>query len=294
MKRKKRLRIILLLVLAVVVLLTEAGALMYVNGSKIDTYKNNIASLQDQLTRNSRNVYIAMRDIKAGEQLVDGENIMADNIQSETDASLYMTEDQMGQVAQIDIDTGIAITNNMIAETVLEQDTRIVDIDTVLLASTDQEHDMVDIRILFPDGTDYIVLAKQELRNVNGTNFQLYMNEGQLLTLRSAVVDAADLGATLYTTKYIQRNLQDAATVFYPVRPETLDMFNSNVDPNISDKFYAEAEATMSARVRAALEARMAEESTDGSAYTATYDSGTTETEDLTTDTNANSAEDME
>lgn len=254
----------MLLILAAVVLAAEAGALTYVNNNKIDTYKSTVADLQQQITSNARSVYVAQTDIKAGEQLVDGKNIAASDIQSSTDQSLFMAADQIGQVAQIDINMGTPITTNMIEETVIEKDTRIVDVDTVLLASTDATNDMVDIRILFPDGTDYIVLAKQELRNVNGSSFQLYLNEGQLLTLRSAVVDAADLGATLYTTKYIQRNLQDAAEAFYPVRPATLDIFNSNTDPNISDKFYAEAEATMSARVRAALEARMAEANEDG------------------------------
>ncbi len=275
----------MLLVLAAVVLAAEAGALTYVNNNKIDTYKSTVADLQQQITSNTRSVYVATANIKAGEQLVDGTNISADSIQSATDQSLFMTADQIGQVAQIDIDMGTPITKNMTEETVIEKDTRIVDVDSVLLASTDENNDMVDIRILFPDGTDYIVLAKQELRNVSGSSFQLYLNEGQLLTLRSAVVDAADLGATLYTTKYIQRNLQDAADAFYPVRSATLDIFNSNTDPNISDKFYAEAEATMSARVRAALEARMAEASSDGTTtQTATVDTDTdSTTEDLST-----------
>ena len=44
--------------------------------------------------------------------------------------------------------------------------------------------------------------------NLNGTIFNLRMTEDELLRFNSAMVDAATLGARLYTTRYVERMLR--------------------------------------------------------------------------------------
>ena len=140
----------------------------------------------------------------------------------------------------------------MVAQQEITDDERIVEVSSVNLTTTQHSNDVVDIRILFPDGEDYILLSKQTIRNLNGTTFQLQLTEDELLTFNSAIVDAYTYGAKLYTTKYISSQIQQDATPFYPVKQETLDLINS--DPNIVEI----ASETLNAQARQNLDERMA------------------------------------
>lgn len=292
---------------------------------KLSTIQQNVADQAQELASYDREVEVAARDIKAGEQLIDTAadptdgNMTLTTIKSDADISLYFspdgniedvdavedvsTEDTAvedadiadteaaeagdteeivseeetepadgaeevatpkkrvsgnGARALVDITAGTPILLSMVSDEKIQKDTRIVDVNVVELQKTQEDNDIVDIRALFPDGTDYIVFSKQQIRNLNGTDFQLYLNEDQIQTLDSATVDAAKMGARLYTVKYVQNQLQDAAIPFYPVRQETIDLISS--DPNV----LTYAKETMNKKARQALEERLPQTDADG------------------------------
>lgn len=265
---KKKLRIVTYALVAVIIIAVAAIAVIYLGKQKMNEYSNQIDELTTELSTNQQTVYVAISDIESGDKIIDGENVQAQQIMSGLDSSIYMSEDQIGQVALVDIPTGSAIYANALGQDDISDDSRVYEVNVVNLTSTQTTNDVVDIRILFPDGTDYIVFSKMKIRNLNGTTFDLYLNENQILTLDSAIVDAYVHNAKLYTTKYIQPQLQEESTPFYPVRTETLDLINS--DPNILEV----AKETLNAEARQDLEDRLAAASAeDGtSSSTATFD----------------------
>lgn len=248
-KKLKRTRMMLMIICLVLV---AAFATIFLFKKKYDGAYAKNGQLTTQINQNTRTVYVATQDISTGDQLVDGVNVAQQEMLNGMDDTLFATEDDLGYAALIDIPTGSAVQKNMVAQQEITDDERIVEVSSVNLTTTQHSNDVVDIRILFPDGEDYILLSKQTIRNLNGTTFQLQLTEDELLTFNSAIVDAYTYGAKLYTTKYISSQIQQDATPFYPVKQETLDLINS--DPNIVEI----ASETLNAQARQNLDERMA------------------------------------
>lgn len=248
-KKLKRTRMMLMIICLVLV---AAFATIFLFKKKYDGAYAKNGQLTTQINQNTRTVYVATQDISTGDQLVDGVNVAQQEMLNGMDDTLFATEDDLGYAALIDIPIGSAVQKNMVAQQEITDDERIVEVSSVNLTTTQHSNDVVDIRILFPDGEDYILLSKQTIRNLNGTTFQLQLTEDELLTFNSAIVDAYTYGAKLYTTKYISSQIQQDATPFYPVKQETLDLINS--DPNIVEI----ASETLNAQARQNLDERMA------------------------------------
>ena len=177
-----------------------------------------------------------------------------DDIYTSLPRSSYITSEQIGATALVDIPAGTPIMANMVEALTITTDTREFEITAVNLMVDQQENDIVDIRLAFPNGEDYLVLPKKQIKNLSlaYADFWTYMTENEILTYRSAVCDAYQTtGAYFYAVRYVESNLQDGATANYLVRSETIDLMRS--DPNL----YATAEQTMNASARLALEVRL-------------------------------------
>ena len=121
-----------------------------------------------------------------------------------------------------------------VAKLEISTDLREHEISVAHLMTDQAEHDCIDVRIMFPDGSDYVVLPKKYVNNLHLENcvFYSHLNESEILTLSSAIVDAyLTTGAYIYTTRYVESSIQDAAIANYPVRSATLSLMQS--DPNI-------------------------------------------------------------
>ena len=261
---KKKLKTTRTILLIVCLALIASFVIIGLFKKKYDGTLAQSNQLSNQISQNKRTVYVATTDISTGEQLVDGINVAQQEMLNGMDESLFATEEDLGYAALIDIPTGSAVQKNMVAQQEITDDERMVEISSVNLTTTQKSNDVVDIRILFPDGEDYILLAKQTIKNLNGTTFNLSLTEDEILTLNSAIVDAYTYGAKLYTTKYISSQIQQEAIPYYPVKQETLDLINS--DPNIVEV----ASETLNAQARQNLDERLALQS-DGSIGTVDF-----------------------
>lgn len=103
----------------------------------------------------------------------------------------------------------------------------------------------VDIRLMLPNGLDYIVLSKQKVTipEVAGApltdTVKLTLSEGDLLTLSSAIVEAYQIeGSKLYAIKYAEAGTQKAATETYVPTAKIKAQIEN--DPNIVDKAMVE------------------------------------------------------
>ncbi len=272
----------------VVVSFTTAifGFLAKYENDKFQNQESLAQEYQQELNANTRQVYIATADISKGDRILTQEMADAINSQASLDdvqdeetagavlssevkanvelATIYssaaqesfltLDEDQIGYYAITDIAAQQPVSTNMVNDLEITQDTREFEITAADLMVDQKEGEAVDVRIVYPNGEDYVVLSKKHIRNLslkNSTWFT-HMTEDEILRFQSAVVDAYTItGARLYTTRYVQDNLQDAADVTYVVRSSTMDVINS--DPNI----YEKAANELNAGARLSLETRL-------------------------------------
>lgn len=282
---RRKVRILAIILAAVVIVAIVLGVLFYMSRKDVQKLTAEADELALQITNNTLNTYVAKVDIKKGDQIFDDVAADEQNAQSQDPseardeqtagailtaavepnveqrkiftnlgADAYIVPEQMQSVALVDIPAGTPIMANMVKPLTITQDTREFEITAVNLMVDQQENDYIDIRIAFPNGEEYTVLSKKQIRNLSlaYADFWTYMTEREMLTYRSAVCDAYQTtGAYLYAVRYAESNLQDAASVNYLVRSETIDLLRS--DPNIYDV----AEQTMNASARLSLEVRL-------------------------------------
>ncbi len=252
--RKNRVKL-LISIFAVTALVLLAAIVVIVVGKKsMDEYKAKLADLEAELNANQLTVYVASADITAGEKLEENINIYQQTIYTGLDESYYINFDDVGGIARIDIPAGEPISKSAVTTLGITEDTREYEISVASLMTNQKEYEYVDVRIMFPNGEDYIVLSKKPVRNLNLENcvFFTYMNEDEILRMASATIDAFTVSGTkIYTTRYVESSLQKDATPNYLIKAETMDIVNR--DPNIVKI----ATETMNLQARMDLESRL-------------------------------------
>ena len=284
--RNKRIRALTMALIVVSVVMIALGVLSYYEKRQFDSKTAEANELQQELDFNTQTVYVAMCDIKKGDTLMTQEmadaantndpadandeetagaiinnrkqaNVYQVSIRSSISQDMYYipnTVDPTGGVAIVDIPEGQPVMNNMVESLDIQLDTREFEITAANLMVDQETNDYVDIRITYPNGEDYTVLAKKPIKNLSlgHSVFYTYMNEDEILRYTCAVVDAFQTtGARIYTTRYVESNLQEEAVPNYLVRSTTIDLINS--DPNI----YEQASQTLNAAARLSLESRL-------------------------------------
>lgn len=289
MKKKSGNTVLILLAIFLVIAIVF-GVLMFFNYRKL----NEQASLmQNEMAKNQQTVYVALKDIKTGTPLTtDGEdaNVELEKIYTGLDADSYMSDDDLGKVASVDIPAGTPISLPMTADSNIEKDTRDYEISTAELMTDQKDNEFVDVRIAFPDGSDYLLLSKKQITDVDLANsvFHCQMNEEEILRYNSAIVDwysdysqkflsssdndpktsdyssteattihnktSRSSGARIYVTRYVQPSMQDAAEPTYPVNEKVYDLIsNDQLDPNV----ITAATHTLNLQARLSLENRL-------------------------------------
>lgn len=233
-------------ILAVILILALAAGTAYFYLQFQDTSeiaREKIAELE----ANRQVEYVALTDISAGEKIEAGVNVELQTIATGLEDFYYMTEDQLNGVAKIDISAGTPMLSSMVAVTSITDDSRYVELAAVTLQTSQEEYDVVDVRISFPDGSDYLVLSKKTMRNLilEKNIFSCILNEEEILRYTCAMVDAyTQDGARLYTTTYVESTLQKDAEPTYPVSEAVMELIET--DPNVTTR--ASYTLNMSAR----------------------------------------------
>lgn len=233
--KKTKIKILASALILSILVICAAGAIIYMGKGRMAEYEASIEDMQTEMNANQKMVYVANRNIKAGEELYIGDNLSAQKLYTGLSPSYYITEDDAGSIAVVDIEEGAPIMKNMITTLNVESDTREYEIAVASLMTDQSENDYVDVRIMFPNGEDFTVLSKKPVKNLSLENavFYTYLNEDEILRMASATIDAFTVSGTrIYTTRYIATELQDGSKPNYLVKPETIDLVAK--DPNIT------------------------------------------------------------
>lgn len=142
--------------------------------------------------------------------VVQGETITYDmlkstrihNSTSPTDAVLY-PDAIVGKIAKYNIAENTTAVTGMFADKLLTEDVRVQEINEIVLPIDLVVNDYVDIRIMYPSGVEYVVLAQKQVSKINGTTIWMDMSEVDRLLLNSAIVDTyLTEGTKLYAIRY--------------------------------------------------------------------------------------------
>ncbi len=288
--RNKKVRALILGMVVMSVVAITLGVMAKYEKDKFVARSAEAEEYEQTLNANTRQVYIAIADIKKGDKLLTQDmvdemnenpsledandessagailssqktaNVELATIYSSSDETMFLSEEDLakGTYAVVDIAASQPVTANMtrVFDLSTENDASIreFEITAANLMIDQKENEAVDVRIVYPNGEDYVVLSKKYIKNLNLGSMTWFtdMNEDEILRFQSAVIDAYTMtGARIYTTRYMDDSLQNAAEVTYVVRATTEDLIRQ--DPNV----YQTAAYELNASARLALEVRL-------------------------------------
>lgn len=162
----------------------------------------------------------------------------------------YVKLNTSALIAKINMAENTVLTLDMVAKSdeTITDDVRRQEYNCIVLPLDLQTNNYIDVRLMLPNGQDFIVVAKKQVTvplNTDGTTNEdtIWMNlsEDETLTMSSAIVEAFKItGAKLYATVYTDAGMQEPATPTYPVNAEATALIQNN--PNIlqeaKDKLY--------------------------------------------------------
>ena len=223
----------------------------------------------EQLERGYRQtqLYVLGRDAVAGEE-VTADMLREQQVQSQEDlsgAAFVDREELVGKRLKVSLAKGTALQADLVYEgEQIAEDERNVEIRELYLPQMLRENEFVDVRIVFPNGEDYLVAGRKRvyriIRDEGGETqaIQMRFREEELLRYQAARVDTMDYrNCVLYAVPYVGE-FQQAAEVYYPVNPAVFRLLEW--DPNISDLFLVQEEQERRSVLETHLESYLIDE----------------------------------
>ena len=217
------------------------AAIRICNGkfNELKTVINNLSDELDEYTEGEMGVLCAAVDILPGTLIT--EEMLTFGCANESavpDDIFFEPEEAVGSYARIAISQNCYLTEAMCARSLPTDDERELEYGCITLGPELYEGCLIDVRICYPDGTDYVIMSKKRVYRLDESvgALRLHVNEEELLLMDSAIVDAYNYyesgkGCSIYGTVYIEGELQESAAVNYTPSEEIIDLINS--DPNI-------------------------------------------------------------
>ena len=204
----------------------------------------NMKKEEKELEASYVTVYTLNKDVESGDEVTEADFTMT-QVTNATAPTDYLTPSDLGtnMIAKISMTRGTVLSKEMIYidETVTGNDVRKEEYNMFILPTDLVTGDYVDVRLLLPSGTNYIVVSKKKVEipviaGVDSTDtISIELSEDEINMISSAIVDAFRYnGAKLYVNKYTDPGLQEASIPTYPVNYDVLQLINGN--PNILDE----------------------------------------------------------
>ena len=195
-------------------------------------YDIDLENVQDQIQSKKIYAYEAKENISSG-QIIRREDLNYMEIYSSQDKKFYFDEENFGMVSKIDITKGTYLLEDMFVEDTKVSNLREIEYNILFLNGNLNESDYVDVRIIFPNGEDLIILSKKNIKHLNKETGKCYLwlSEKEILSMAGALVDTYVFpGSKIYTTRYLEPHLQEASDVNYKPNLSTLALMQRNTN----------------------------------------------------------------
>lgn len=143
-------------------------------------------------------------------------------------------------VAKVDMNANTVLTSSLISRTedITSDDLRKEEYNVISLPVDLAPGEYVDIRLMLPNGQNYVVVSKKKVTIpvVNdqylSDTIQMNLTEEEIMILSSAIVENFKTsGSKLYATRYTEAGMQEAATMTYYPNSDVQNAIQNN--PNI-------------------------------------------------------------
>ena len=211
----------------------------------------NMKKSEEATAAASKTVYVLNVDKKSGETITQDDIVSKTLVTSIAKSELVGYDDipenpeyaevasavQTEVQAKIDLGAGTILTQSMIvsSDETVEASLRIQEYNMLTLPSDLDTDDYVDIRLILPNGQDYIVVSKKRVIKSTENTIFVKMAEQEIVMMSNAIVEAyITEGSMLYATKYTDPGIQVASTPTYLASKDVLDLIS--IDKNITAK----------------------------------------------------------
>lgn len=209
---------------------------------------------------NNETGYALKEDVKAGTKITE------EMIQVVVLPPLAAAEDLVHPInlkgdnyARVDLKAKTVLVDELLyKEEMIEKDIREGEYSFIELPSKLTNEQFVDVRIQFPNGDDYILLSKKKVKDVAGLTLWMNLDEGEILSMSSAIVDAYIEEAKIYALPYVDGYVQQSSEITYPVKPNVMELIKET--PNIVNIAKLNLEKQNRERLEAGLEMLKEEE----------------------------------
>ncbi len=241
LKRKSRLPHSILFIFLVFLLSgAVAGGLYYLYQKQFNTLKaecdDKIEGLMMDLYMLERQVYIPKDDVPCGAMLTS-QLFTCTGLKLDIPQEELLEESDMGKVSIMELKKGIPVTKAMVSDSNVSDELRELEFNMFLIQTDQSVGDYVDIRIMFPNGENYIVLGKKQMKGLNRAEniVTLWLDEYEIQRISSAIIDIYQYpGTKIYIATYVCPELQKESIPFYPVNIDVLELIRK--DPNLRNK----------------------------------------------------------
>lgn len=213
-------------------------------------YEEQLKEMREVASRETAEGWVVTREIIAGHSIKQEDlqrvKLPVDSIPADV---LSVQEKIAGKYAKVSLQPRTLLTETLLyEEEPTPDDLRWREMSFVQLPGLLEKSDVVDIRIQFPTGQDYILLSKKKIEDLASGTITLTIGEAEILSLSSAIVDAYLHKASIYALAYVEPYLQKQPVTTYPANEAVMQLIRK--DPNI----VKQAEAVLSANARKGLE----------------------------------------
>ncbi|OPA74656.1 hypothetical protein BVG16_23140 [Paenibacillus selenitireducens] len=204
-----------------------------------EQYEQRISKLQEaqkQQQAQFKKAWVMKSGIMAGSKIM-AKDIVQRDVTIEAAAANLVTnkEELIGKIAKIDLAQNTPIMKSMLyTDQVTPTDLRHEQFAQIILPLHLSNQDVMDVRIQFPTGQDYIVLSKKKVQLMGSNIVSVQLNEQEILMMSSAMVDAMIHHGSIYALTYVDPEMQSASIINYPSNAEVLDLIET--DLNILEK----------------------------------------------------------
>ncbi|MBO0589263.1 MULTISPECIES: hypothetical protein [unclassified Sporosarcina] len=220
------------------VLAAVGGYLLYTKNQAselalAEQYRSELKVLNETVVQNEEG-YALKEDVDRGQLITE------DLLEKVTLSAAAKSEDGLELIeiktidyfSRTDLKANTVLVESMVyEEEALGNDIRETEYAFIDLPTKLKNEDYVDVRIQFPNGDDYILLSKKKVKDTAGLTLWMNMDEGEILSMSSAIVDAFIEEAKIYALPYVDGPMQVASEMTYPVKSNVLQLIKET--PNI-------------------------------------------------------------
>lgn len=194
-----------------------------------------LTNLQKQIKHNqetARQVYVLKNDIKSGSNITQNDIELVSAIQDVVPTDYIKLSDiTENTIAKLDLTKGLVLSKSMIqkSDEKITPDLRQQQYNMIVLPQYLDVDSYIDIRLMLPNGQDYIVVSKKLVKQISEDTIWLDLYEQETLAMSNAIVEAYIMkGSKLYATTYVEPGTQTSAIPTYVPSANVINLMNAN------------------------------------------------------------------